>query len=271
MKMGQRDVRRTIKMYLEKFNMTGRVAVVTGGTQGIGLAISEALCEAGAKVVVLTRDAGKVDATNAEMKSRGLDIISIVLDVTDSVAVEVIAEQIEADFGPVHTLVNNAAISPAFVAAENVSDELYREVMDVNLNGVFWCCRSFGKRMLSRNEGTIVNVGSMSGKINNIPQDQSYYNISKAGVHHLTKCLAAEWAADGVRVNCVAPTFIETKLTKFGMEDNPKMAKVWLDMTPMGRVGQPDEIASVVLFLASEASSLMTGSIVMADAGYTLW
>lgn len=258
-------------MYLEKLNMSGRVAVVTGGTQGIGLAITEALSEAGAQVIALTNDEGQIGTAISEMSSKGYDISAKVLDVTDSSAVEAVADEIEMEFGPVQTLVNNAGISPAFVGAEDVPDALYLSVMNVNLNGVFWCCRSFGKRMLSRNKGTIVNVGSMSGEINNIPQDQSYYNISKAGVHHLTKCLAAEWAPDGVRVNCVAPTFIETKLTKFGMEDNPEMAKTWLDMTPMGRIGQPDEIASVALFLASDASSLMTGSIVMADAGYTLW
>ncbi|MCH9853761.1 MAG: glucose 1-dehydrogenase [Alphaproteobacteria bacterium] len=258
-------------MYLEKLNMSNRIAVVTGGTQGIGLAISEALAEAGAKVIALTNDESQIAVAKQEMQSKGYTLECFALDVTDSAAVDLMAQKIEDEFGPVDNLVNNAGISPAFLGAEEVPDEIYLKVMDVNLNGVFWCCRSFGKRMLKRKTGAIVNVGSMSGEINNIPQDQSYYNISKAGVHHLTKCLAAEWAKDGVRVNCVAPTFIETKLTKFGMEDNPEMAKIWLDMTPMGRVGQPHEIASVALFLASDASSLMTGAVVLADAGYTLW
>ncbi len=258
-------------MYLKKLDMTGRTAVVTGGTQGIGLAITHALSEAGARVVALTNDGKQLESAHVEMERFGYAIETMVLDVTDSAAVEDTVRRIETDIAPVATLVNNAGISPAFVGAQDVSDEIYLKVMDVNLNGVFWCCRAFGRAMLERGRGTIVNVGSMSGVINNIPQHQSYYNISKAGVHHLTKCLAAEWANRGVRVNCVAPTFIETKLTKFGMEDNPEMARVWLDMTPMGRVGQPDEIASVALFLASDASSLMTGSIVLADAGYTLW
>ena len=110
----------------------------------------------------------------------------------------------------------------------------------------------------------------MSGFIVNKPQPQSYYNASKAAVHHLTKSLAAEWGARGVRVNAVAPTYIETPLTSFGME-NPEMYRAWIGGTPMGRVGQPEEIASVVLFLASDAASLMTGSIVLADGGYTCW
>ena len=124
--------------------------------------------------------------------------------------------------------------------------------------------------MLARGKGAIVNMGSMSAVIVNKPQEQCFYNAAKTGVHHLTKSLACEWATRGVRVNAVAPTYIETPLTKFGMQDKA-MAKIWLDMTPMGRVGQPEEIAAVVLFLASDASSLLTGSIILADAGYTCW
>jgi NAD(P)-dependent dehydrogenase (short-subunit alcohol dehydrogenase family) len=154
--------------------------------------------------------------------------------------------------------------------AEEVSDEHWLNVIDVNPNGVFWCCRAFGGHMLARGRGSIVNIGSMSGYIVNKPQPQCYYNASKAGVHHLTKSLAAEWAERGVRVNAVAPTYIETPLTRFGM-DNEQLYRTWLEMTPMRRVGQPDEIASVVLFLASDAASLLTGSIVLADAGYTCW
>ena len=172
--------------------------------------------------------------------------------------------------GGAQILVNNAGVAISDVRAEDTSDEHWRFHMSVNLDGLFWCCRAFGKRMLARKQGSIVNIGSMSGFIVNKPQEQAFYNASKAGVHHLTRSLGAEWADRGVRVNAVAPTYIATPLTKFGMEDKA-MAQVWLDMTPMGRVGQPEEIASVVLFLASDASSLMTGSIVLADGGYCCW
>jgi NAD(P)-dependent dehydrogenase (short-subunit alcohol dehydrogenase family) len=124
--------------------------------------------------------------------------------------------------------------------------------------------------MLEAGRGAIVNMGSMSGFVVNKPQEQSAYNASKAAVHHLTKSLAAEWASRGVRVNAVAPTYIATPLTLFGKE-KPEMFQTWLDMTPMGRLGEPEEVASTVLFLASDASSLLTGSVILADGGYTCW
>jgi NAD(P)-dependent dehydrogenase (short-subunit alcohol dehydrogenase family) len=181
-----------------------------------------------------------------------------------------VAARVERDHGGCDILVNNAGVAKSNVRAEDTTDEHWRFHIEVNLNGLFWCCRAFGRHMLAKGKGSIVNVGSMSGFIVNKPQPQSFYNASKAAVHHLTRSLAVEWASRGVRVNAVAPTYIETPLTLFGMEDQA-MAAVWLEMTPMARVGQPEEIASVALFLASDASSLMTGSIVLADGGYTCW
>lgn len=257
-------------MYLEKFKLAGRVAVVTGGGQGIGFACAQALGEAGARVVVAEVRAERVEDAVARLKALGVDASGATLDVTDSAAVEALAGKVEADLGGAAILVNNAGIADSDVRAEDTSDAHWRKHIAVNLDGLFWCCRSFGKRMLERGSGAIVNIGSMSGFIVNKPQPQSFYNASKAAVHHLTKSLAAEWGARGVRVNAVAPTYIETPLTVFGMQDKA-MAQTWLDMTPMGRVGQPEEIASCVLFLASDASSLLTGSIVLADGGYTCW
>ena len=205
------------------------------------------------------------------MARLGLKTHGIVLDVAQSVAVDAAADQIMAQHGHVDVLINNAGVAKSDVRAEDVTDEHWRFHMDVNLDGLFWCCRAFGRRMLTQGSGAIVNIGSMSGFIANKPQPQAFYNASKAAVHHLTRSLAAEWGARGVRVNAVAPTYIETPLTEFGIKENPDMYKVWLEMTPMGRVGQPDEIASVVHFLASDAASLVTGAIVPADGGYTCW
>ncbi|MGI9486916.1 MAG: SDR family NAD(P)-dependent oxidoreductase [Geminicoccaceae bacterium] len=257
-------------MFLEKFRLDGRTALVTGGGRGIGLACSRALAEAGASVVIAEIDPAVGDAGKAELAGYGLAVDVVEMDVTRSEQADAVAEQIVTERDGVDILVNNAGIARSDTPAEETTDEHWLNVIDVNLNGVFWCCRAFGKPMLDKGAGAIVNIGSMSGYVVNKPQPQAFYNASKAGVHHLTKSLAAEWASRGVRVNAVAPTYIETPLTKFGMEDQ-RLYPVWMENTPMGRVGQPDEIASVVLFLASDAASLMTGSIVVADGGYTCW
>jgi NAD(P)-dependent dehydrogenase (short-subunit alcohol dehydrogenase family) len=258
-------------LYLEKYKVGGRVAVVTGGGQGIGFACAQALAEAGAKVVIAELMPDRVANATAELRKLGLDVAGVQLDVTKSSSVDAAAAQIKREHGAVDILVNNAGVAKSDVRAEDTGDDHWRFHMDVNLDGVFWCCRAFGRQMLERGRGSIVNIGSMSGFIVNKPQPQAFYNASKAAVHHLTKSLAAEWAARGVRVNAVAPTYIETPLTRFGMQESKAMYQTWLEMTPMHRVGQPDEIASVVLFLASDAASLLTGSIVLADGGYTCW
>jgi NAD(P)-dependent dehydrogenase (short-subunit alcohol dehydrogenase family) len=257
-------------MYLEKFRLDGKVAVVTGAGRGIGFAAAEALSEAGAIVIITDLDAASAEAARDALRAQGRKAESARLDVTNPREVEAVASALVKAHGKVDILVNNAGIAISFVPAETMDDPTWLKVMDVNANGVFWCCRAFGKAMLEAGGGVIVNVGSMSGDIVNYPQEQANYNASKAAVHHLTRSLAAEWAPRNVRVNAVAPTYIATDLTKEAAAD-PEILKHWIDGTPMGRLGQPDEIASVILFLASEASSLMTGAIVSADAGYQCW
>jgi len=257
-------------MYLEKFSLTGQVAVVTGAGTGIGFASAEALAEAGALVVIADLDAASGQLAAEHLSERGYASDAEALNVADSAAVNHALKNILTRHGKVDILVNNAGIGKSFEPAEDMSDEVWLKILDVNLNGLFWCCRAFGKVMLEAGHGVIVNVGSMSGEVVNRPQEQSQYNTSKAAVHHLTRSLAAEWGGRGVRVNAVAPTYIETKLTEY-VHDNPELSKYWLGGTPLNRMGRVDEVASVVLFLASDASSLMTGSIVMADGGYSCW
>ena len=258
-------------MYAEKFRLDGKLAFITGGAGAIGLEIARAFADAGAKVVVADFAKDAVDGAVAELQKNGCEAQRAVFDVANPDAAEAAAAKVQSDNGrAADILVCSAGIARSETPAEEVADEHWRNVVDVNLNGVFWCCRAFGKRMLNSGGGAIVNIGSMSGFIVNKPQPQSYYNASKAGVHHLTKSLAAEWATRGVRVNAVAPTYIDTPLNKF-VQQKPEMLNAWLDGTPMHRLGTCEEIASVALFLASPAASLLTGAVIVADGGYTCW
>ncbi len=257
-------------MFLEKFRIDGKIAVVTGAARGIGLSAAEALAEAGAKVVLTDMNPELLDKAVAELAGKGYAVEAETLDVTDVAGVQRVHDAIVARHGRVDILVNNAGIAISNHPAETMADDVWSKVVDVNLNGVFWCCRAFGKSMLENGGGSIVNVGSMSGFIVNRPQEQANYNASKAAVHHLTRSLAAEWGARGVRVNSVAPTYIDTEMNKY-VYDDPEMYRHWVGGTPMNRLGRTDEVASVILFLASDASSLMTGSIVLADGGYVCW
>jgi NAD(P)-dependent dehydrogenase (short-subunit alcohol dehydrogenase family) len=258
-------------LYLDKLKLDGRVAVVTGGGQGIGAACAQALGEAGASVVVAEILPERVEAVLDTLRGLGIDAEGVTLDVRNSAHVDQIADFIIGKHGRVDILVNNAGVAKSNVPAEETSDEHWRFHMDINVDGLFWCCRSFGRQMLAQKSGSIINIGSMSGYIVNKPQPQAFYNASKAAVHQLTKSLAAEWGKRGVRVIAVAPTYIDTPLTAFGINEHPERYATWMEMTPIGRFGRPDEIASVVHFLASDAASLLTGSIVLADGGYTCW
>ena len=257
-------------MYLDRFNLSGKIALITGAARGIGAATADALSEAGAHVINADLRADAAAATAAALTARGRSTEALALDVTSVASVTAAHRAVLANHGRLDILVNNAGIARSFIKAEDMTDEDWLSVLDVNLNGVFWCSRAFGRSMIAAKSGVVVNIGSMSGDIVNRPQEQAQYNASKAAVHHLTRSLAVEWAPHGIRVNAVAPTYIATELTQF-VYDNPGLMQNWVGGTPMNRMGTPDEIAAVVLFLASPASSLLTGAIVAADGGYTCW
>ncbi|MBX5272677.1 SDR family oxidoreductase [Rhizobium sp. NLR17b] len=257
-------------MYLQKNQLNGRTAFVTGAARGIGYCTAEALAEAGASVVVSDISNDPIEYAARALRAKGYDVKAQVLDVTNSQDCTAAAERFNSNGAAIDILIANAGISWKDTRAEEVDDASWARVLDVNLNGTFYCCRAFGRYMLERGRGSIVTVGSMSGFISNKPQNQVHYNASKAAVHHLTKSLAGEWADRGVRVNSVAPTYVNTPMSNVTAKV-PEYNDIWMEGTPMKRMIEPEEVASVNLFLASDASSGMTGSVVLVDAGYTIW
>jgi len=220
-------------------------------------------------VVLAARDRSALDATVKRLAETGVNAAYAVLDVTDPTAITKAADAIVAEQGKVDILVNTAGIARLNSAVETPDDE-WRAVMDVNINGVFWCCRAFGRHMIAQRSGSIVNLGSMSGLIVNRPQPAASYIASKGAVHMPTKALATEWAKSGVRVNARAPGYVATEMT-LKIRERPELFNVWLEMTPMGRIGEPFETAAAVVYLASAASSYLTGAILSIDGGYTAW
>lgn len=248
----------------DRFRLDGKTAVVTGGAQGIGEAIASGLSDAGARVFICD-----INAETASTTAQRLGVEFVVADVTDSTAVEAAFDRVVSEAGSLDIAVNNAGIVHNH-PSESLTDEDWRRVLSVNLDGVFYSCRAAGSRMLEQGSGSIINTGSMSGHITNRPQPQAAYNAAKAAVIHLTKSLAGEWSPRGVRVNSISPGYVGTELTKRGMS-NDEWRQAWLEGTPMGRVAEPAEIAPAVVFLASDAASFCTGTDLVVDGGYTVW
>lgn len=250
-------------MYRERLELDGRVAVVTGGSRGIGLACVTALREFGATVVIadLLEDVGR-DA--AESFGEGVEYVH--LDVTDAAGVAGVFADVAARHGRLDVLVTSAGIANHQASSE-ITREAWDAVLAVNATGTFWCAREAARHM--GRGGSIVAIGSMSGELANAPQRQAAYNASKGAVHLAVKSLAVEYVDAGIRVNAVAPGYIGTDLTKDGVPG--EWWDDWIRRTPMQRLGSPEEVASLVAFLASDAASYLTGSIVLADGGYSAW
>jgi len=252
---------------LDTFSLTGKVSVVTGANRGIGRALVTALAEAGSDVVLLVRDPLRAEPVVAELKQLGVRAVAVGADVTSPDQVQEAVFEIVGQLGSVDVLVNNAGACIHRPALEVTAEE-WRQVMDVNVNGVWNCAQAFGRQMVAQGSGVIVNVGSMSANIVNRPQWQPAYNASKAAVHHLTRSLAAEWAPLGVRVNALAPGYIKTEMTP---AEDPAFHRYWIEDAPMQRIGTPQELGPSVVFLASAASAFMTGEVLVIDGGYSLF
>jgi NAD(P)-dependent dehydrogenase (short-subunit alcohol dehydrogenase family) len=243
--------------------LKGRVAWVTGAGKGLGRAIAVALAEAGATVAVTARSAGDLDELVGELGE--LDVRAYPGSVSDPETVRAIARAVHADLGSLDGLVNCAGVSPSFTRSEQLDEDTFRTVLDVNLTGTFLCCREAGALMLEQGSGSIVNISSVHGT-SGFPRIAAYA-ASKGGVEALTRTLAVEWADRGVRVNTVAPGYFTTDLSR------PLLESRWNERVvgniPLGRTGNPRELTGAVTFLLGEASTYVTGSTLAVDGGWT--
>jgi len=254
---------------LDKFRLDGRVAIVTGAAQGLGRAMAQALAEAGAHVAIPDINLEGAQQAAEEIAALGVKTLAMECDVRKADQVRAMVDEVHGKLGGPDILVNNAGIT-RWAAAEEMSWEDWDDVVQINLTGVFLCSQACARYMLEQQRGSIINIASMSAFIVNHPQPQCSYNATKAGVVHLTKSLACEWAQRGIRVNAIAPGYMNTAMAApfFAQKqyyDN------WIGRTPMGRPGEPEELGGAVVYLASDASSFMTGHTLVIDGGFTCW
>lgn len=248
------------------FDLTGRVAVVTGGGRGIGRFIAEGLAQFGAHVVLTGRSQETLDAAAVALRRQGYDALAMVADVSREDDVAALRDSVLGVRGQIDILVNNAGINPIYKDIERTTLVEWQTIVDTNLTGVFLCCKYLGGVMAGQGRGSIINVSSVAGHVGlrrSVP-----YNATKGGVELLTKGLAIDWAKKGVRVNALAPGYFETDLTA-GLRQNEALAAPLLAHTPLGRFGRDADIAGAAVFLASDASAYMTGASLLVDGGWT--
>jgi NAD(P)-dependent dehydrogenase (short-subunit alcohol dehydrogenase family) len=251
-------------MIMDRFRLDGQVALVTGSTRGIGLGIARALAEAGAHVI-LSSKAPKPEVV-ASFREAGHEVDYLQADLQDPKAPAKLVADAAAITGRLDILVNNAGVAQ-HGETHDFTEENYRRLMDINVDSVFRACQAALGPMRRQQSGVILNIGSISGCISNIPQPQAAYNASKAAVHMLTRSIASDYAAEGIRANAIAPGYIDTDMTAGGYA-NPEWAPVWRDMTPMPKVGTPEDIGAAALYLCSPASGYVTGAVLVIDGGY---
>ena len=252
-------------MILDKFKLDGKVAVITGASRGIGLAIAKAFAEAGAEIVASSRTANPSALQEIDEAGDGRKVEYVQADMEDPAAPKRLIDEALRLKGRIDILVINHGVA-GHGPTESFPFEKYRQIMTTNLDSLFLCCQHVIEPMRRQKGGVILAIGSISGLISNIPQAQAAYNASKAAVHMFTQSMASDYAAENIRVNSIAPGYIGTDMTQVHF-DGPEWGPTWKSQTPMGRMGTVDEIATAALFMCSEASSYVTGEVLGVSGG----
>jgi NAD(P)-dependent dehydrogenase (short-subunit alcohol dehydrogenase family) len=250
------------------FSLRGKSAIVTGASRGLGEAIALSLADAGADLVLASRDREKLEQVASTARAKGSKCLTVPMDVLNSKEVRSMVDSTLTEFGKIDILVNNAGINVVKPFVDLTEDE-WDKVLDTNLKGYFLCSQAVGRKMIEKKSGCIINNASVFGRtgfMNIAP-----YVASKGGVVQLTKALAVEWARFNIRVNCIAPSYILTEMASKDIAANPKILEQNLKKIPMRRAGQPREVGDVVVFLASEAASFITGETLAIDGGWLAW
>src|SRR5262245_44457565 len=248
------------------FSLTGKTVLVTGAARGIGRAIAQGCWRAGADLVLGVRDLADVADIVRDAEAQGRRALPVRMDIASLAEIRAGVAQAHKAMGRIDVLVNNVGIGPE-APAENVSEADFDQTINVNLKGTFFVSQTVGKLMIAEGGGRIVNISSQAGTV--ALRTESIYCMTKAAINHLTRCLAFEWAAHGINVNSVAPTFIWTDGTRPFLREDANRARV-LDHIPLGRIGEPTDVVGAVIFLASPAASLITGANLMIDGGWSL-
>jgi gluconate 5-dehydrogenase len=255
----------------DRFRLDGKRALITGGSRGLGRAMAQALTEAGADLVLVGREQERLQEAGKALRSFGRRVDLVCTDIATPAAAQRMCEQVLADHGPIHILINNVGGRRISIPTEQLSLEDWQRIVDLNLTSAFLCCKLIGGAMLERRSGRIINIASIAGMIVNRGIHGRTYETTKAALVAFTKTLAVDWAPYNVTVNAIAPGGFLTDPNRRWFSEKPELKDIFTNMVPMGRLGEPEEIGPLALYLASEASSYMTGATLVIDGGYTLW
>jgi NAD(P)-dependent dehydrogenase (short-subunit alcohol dehydrogenase family) len=256
---------------LDTFRLDGRRALITGGSRGLGRAMAQAFAEAGADLVLVGRDADSLRSAQGELLLLGRRVDVRVADLTTPAAVEQMCLAALAEHGPIHVLVNNVGGRRENIPTEKMALAEWQRLMDLNLTSAFVCTKLLGAPMVQRRSGRIINIGSICGQVATRDIHGRHYETAKAALAGFTRAVAADWAPFGVTVNAIAPGGFLTDANLRWFRERPDFKKEIEQLIPMGRLGQPEEIGALALYLASDASRYMTGAVLVIDGGYTLW